>query len=68
MDPDFQAIVSTEVNVIDNSRGSLRIGWEEVYIEDGKIVEVTDGYGDFAEKSQLGSSSNPTSASADILL
>ena len=58
MDPDFQALVSDEDKMVDRERATLVAGWEEVYVEDGKIVNVEDGkisYADsFAERSAVG--------------
>lgn len=67
-DPDFQAITATETHVIDNSRGTLRAGWEEVYIEDGKIVEVSDGYGAYEDKIKLATDSKSTTGPSNVLL
>ncbi|KAF2453854.1 hypothetical protein BDY21DRAFT_354343 [Lineolata rhizophorae] len=55
-DPDFQALVTgeDELKLADQDRGTLVTGWEEVYVEDGKVVNVEDGecmYGTYAERS-----------------
>ncbi|KAF2642236.1 hypothetical protein P280DRAFT_467628 [Massarina eburnea CBS 473.64] len=68
-DPDFQEIVQGETHIIDNSRGTLRAGWEEVYIEDGKIVEnVKDGYGNFDDKIKIATEAPKTTGPSGIVL
>jgi hypothetical protein len=50
-------------------RGSFEAGWEEVDVENGKIVNVEDGkslYPSFAECLKLGESSQPTNVPLDL--
>ncbi|KAF2106509.1 hypothetical protein BDV96DRAFT_607380 [Lophiotrema nucula] len=42
MDPEFQALVAGEDDIVDGMRGTVSAGWEEVYVEDGKIVIVVE--------------------------
>ncbi|KAF2005803.1 hypothetical protein P154DRAFT_615757 [Amniculicola lignicola CBS 123094] len=52
-DPDFQALVAEEGPKAVNDRGDWIIGWDEVYIEDGKIVNVEgkeSAYATYEEK------------------
>lgn len=42
MDPDFQALVTGDEEVTDAQKGSVSAGWEEVYVENGKIVNVDE--------------------------
>ncbi|KAF2248962.1 hypothetical protein BU26DRAFT_540414 [Trematosphaeria pertusa] len=43
MDPDFQALVAEDEMTTDGSKGTISAGWEEMYVEDGKIVNVEEG-------------------------
>lgn len=68
-DPDFQALTTMETHIIDVLRGTLRAGWEEVYVEDGKIVEVpVGGYGEYEEKIRLATEAKGTTGAKDIVL
>lgn len=42
-DPEFQEIQVEEANLADQERALLSIGWEEVYVEDGKVVNIENG-------------------------
>ncbi|KAH7125648.1 EthD domain-containing protein [Dendryphion nanum] len=56
-DPEFQELYGGESEVVALDKGTMTIGWEEVYVEDGKVVNVVDGrsaYPTFAESSNLG--------------
>ena len=71
MDPDFQALVAGEDEVCDQSTATLNAGWEEVYVDEGKVVNVVDGesqYESFAVNSKIGSEGKTTSAPSDINL
>lgn len=68
-DPDSQAMTATETHTIDDSRGTLRAGWEEVYVEDGKIVEVPSvGYGEYEDKVRLATEAERTTGAKDVTL
>lgn len=65
MDPDFQALVAADDEVTDSERATVVAGWEEVYIEDGKIVNVENGeslYPPFGECIKVGDASKRTEA------
>lgn len=71
MDPDFQALVAGDAEVTDMERGTVTAGWEEVYVEDGKIVNVDeDGkstYPTFAECLKASDESERMETPADIV-
>lgn len=46
-DPDFQALLAEEGDMVDAERAELTVGWEEVYVEDGKVVNVADGKSEY---------------------
>lgn len=48
-DPEFQAMLAEEVDIIDPSRANLTLGWEEVYVEDGKVVNIEGGAGTYPD-------------------
>jgi hypothetical protein len=64
MDPDFQALVAGEDEICDQVRAKITAGWEEVFVEDGKIVDVD--YGTWEERSRVGQDSKLTTAPDDI--
>ncbi|GKZ24595.1 hypothetical protein AbraIFM66951_011999 [Aspergillus brasiliensis] len=64
MDPDFQSLVAGEDEICDQTRAKLTAGWEEVFVEDGKVVD--EDYGSFEELIALGQDSKPTSAPEGI--
>ncbi|KAE8160931.1 hypothetical protein BDV40DRAFT_313403 [Aspergillus tamarii] len=39
-DPEFQSLVAGEDDILDQARARVTAGWEEVFIEDGKIVDM----------------------------
>lgn len=39
-DPEFQSLVAGEDDILDQARAHVTAGWEEVFIEDGKIVDM----------------------------
>jgi hypothetical protein len=43
MDPDFQALVREDEEMVDSSRATMAAGWEEVYVDEGEIVNVVEG-------------------------
>ncbi|RYN18569.1 hypothetical protein AA0112_g11473 [Alternaria arborescens] len=56
-DPDFQSLIAGDDKIIDVENVTVTAGWEEVYIEDGKIVNIEDGkslYPPFAECVKVG--------------
>lgn len=56
-DPDFQSLIAGDDKIIDVENVTVAAGWEEVYIEDGKIVNIEDGkslYPPFAECVKVG--------------
>lgn len=68
-DPDFQALIAGDDEVIDNDKATVTAGWEEVYVEDGKIVNIEDGkslYPSFVECEKLGAAGKRTTAPADL--
>jgi hypothetical protein len=69
MDPDFQTLVAGDDKTVDLTKATITAGWEEVYVENGKIVNVQDGesiYPAFAECVTVGSASKVTEAPADL--
>jgi hypothetical protein len=69
MDPDFQALIAGDDEVVDPERATVTAGWEEVYVEDGNIVNIEDGkslYPPFTECIKAGDASKPTSAPSDL--
>lgn len=68
-DPDFQALISGDDEVIDNSKATIAAGWEEVYVEDGKVVNLEHGesiYPSFAECEKFATEGKRTTAPADL--
>ncbi|GJP96131.1 hypothetical protein AnigIFM63604_005791 [Aspergillus niger] len=63
-DPDFQSLVAGEDEICDQTRAKLTAGWEEVFVEDGKVVG--EDYGSFEELTSLGHDSKTTSAPEGI--
>ncbi|KAK2591240.1 hypothetical protein QQS21_011082 [Conoideocrella luteorostrata] len=65
MDPEFQALVQEASGYQDDDRATFAAGWVEVYVEDGKLVNM-DEQGNtvyqesFAAKCTLGSDSKRT--------
>jgi hypothetical protein len=56
-DPDFQSLIAGDDAIIDVENATVSAGWEEVYIEDGKIVNIEDGkslYPPFTESVKVG--------------
>lgn len=54
----------------DMDRATVVVGWEEVYVEDGKIVNVEEGkslYPSFAECVKLGVTDKLTTVCHDLL-
>lgn len=64
MDPDFQSIVAGEDDICDQAKAKVTAGWEEVFVEDGKIVEAD--YGSWEEKTTLAADSKATSVPEDM--
>ncbi|KAJ4293578.1 hypothetical protein N0V90_008861 [Kalmusia sp. IMI 367209] len=62
-DPDFQELMKAEVHLVDQERANISIGWEEVFVEDGKVVNV-DGakssYPSWAETVETLTGKKPT--------
>jgi hypothetical protein len=68
-DPDFQELVTMDEKIVDGEKGTVNVGWEEVYVENGQIVNVDDGqstYPSFAECVKVGTSSKGTSEISDL--
>ncbi|KAF2469557.1 uncharacterized protein BDR25DRAFT_288459 [Lindgomyces ingoldianus] len=68
-DPDFQSLIADDDDIVDPSKATVTAGWEEVYVEDGKIVNIENGksiYPSFAECEKLGAVGRATSISADM--
>ena len=42
-DPEFQELYGQESEVVAQDRGTMTVGWEEVYVEDGKMVNLEGG-------------------------
>ena len=49
MDPDFQGLVAGEDEICDSAKAHITAGWEEVFVEDGKVVE--EEWGSYEERS-----------------
>ncbi|KAI9040423.1 EthD domain-containing protein [Aspergillus affinis] len=64
MDPDFQSLVAGEDDICDQTRAKVTAGWEEVFVDDGKVVEAD--YGTYEERISAGSSSVVTDAPEGI--
>jgi hypothetical protein len=63
-DPDFQSLIAGDDDFVDASKASVTAGWEEVYVEDGKIVNAEEGksvYPSFAECMKLKEAGHATS-------
>lgn len=63
MDPDFQALVAGDNDYVDTERATVTAGWEEVYVDNGEIVNVVDGqsqYPPYSECIKLADASQPT--------
>lgn len=71
MDPDFQALVGEADAVIDNDKAHVVAGWVEVYVDEGKVVNI-DEKGEtmysqpFAEKIKIGWESQVTSVPNNV--
>ena len=66
LDPDFQSLVAGENEICDTERAHLTAGWEEVFVEDGKVVEGV--FGSYDERSNVGASSKRSEIEGDIKL
>jgi hypothetical protein len=56
-DPDFQSLVAGDTPE-NQEKAHVTCGWEEVFLEDGKIVDVSDFIDqNYAERSSVGSES-----------
>ncbi|KAL5380640.1 hypothetical protein DPSP01_007702 [Paraphaeosphaeria sporulosa] len=42
-DPEFQQLMADEADICDQERAELSIGWEEVFVENGKVVNIEEG-------------------------
>ncbi|PSN67736.1 hypothetical protein BS50DRAFT_675780 [Corynespora cassiicola Philippines] len=63
-DPDFQSLIAGDDDIVASDRATVVAGWEEVYVEDGKIVNVEDGksvYPPFSQCIKVGDASNEVS-------
>ena len=56
MDPDFQALVADDHEYSLQDKAKVTAGWEEVFLEDGKIVEV-DQATTYEQRAKIGSNS-----------
>jgi hypothetical protein len=59
-DPDFPSLIAGDDAIIDVHNATVTAGWEEVYVEDGKIVNIEYGnslYTPFKESVKVGDSS-----------
>lgn len=69
MDPDFQALVAEDEMTTDGSKGTISAGWEEMYVEDGKIVNVEEGksvYPPFIDAVKVGAAGESAEAPAEL--
>ena len=67
-DPDFQWLIAGDDAIIDVHNATVTVGWEEIYVEDGKIVNIEDGnslYTPFEESVKVGDSSVRSEMMAD---
>lgn len=39
-DPEFQSLVAGEDHILDQERATVTAGWEEVFVDEGKIVDI----------------------------
>lgn len=53
-DPEFQELYGEESEIVAQDKGTLTIGWEEVYIEEGKMVNVSDGKSEYPALVEVG--------------
>jgi hypothetical protein len=68
MDPDFQSLIANEDEIVDGTKATVSAGWEEVYVEDGKVVNIVDGksvYPPFSESIKVGSASKDTTVTSE---
>lgn len=64
MDPDFQGIVAGEDEICDQAKAHVTAGWEEVYVEDGKVVEGE--FGSYEQRSNVGAQSKRSEIEGNI--
>ena len=46
-DPEFRELYGQESEVVAQDRGTMTVGWEEVYVEDGKMVNLDGGKSEY---------------------
>ncbi|GAB1196792.1 hypothetical protein APSETT444_006069 [Aspergillus pseudonomiae] len=63
-DPEFQSLIAGEDEILDQTRAHVTAGWEEVFIENGKIVDIERP--SWEELTAMGQDSETTSAPADV--
>jgi hypothetical protein len=63
-DPDFQGLVAGEDEICDQEKAHITAGWEEVYVENGKVVEGE--FGSYEERSNVGAQSKRSEIEGDI--
>jgi hypothetical protein len=63
-DSDFQGLVAGEDEICDQAKAHITAGWEEVYVENGKVVEGE--FGSYEERSNVGAQSKRSEIEGDI--
>ncbi|KAB8276137.1 hypothetical protein BDV30DRAFT_235974 [Aspergillus minisclerotigenes] len=63
-DPEFQSLIAGEDEILDQTRAHVTAGWEEVFIEDGKTVDVERP--SWEELTSMGHDSKTTCAPEDV--
>ena len=54
MDPEFHTLMAEDAGYTLHNKAKVTAGWEEVFVEDGKIVEP-DAKATFEERTSIGS-------------
>ncbi|OJJ75993.1 hypothetical protein ASPBRDRAFT_192171 [Aspergillus brasiliensis CBS 101740] len=63
-DPEFQSLVAGEDHILDQERATVTAGWEEVFLDEGKIVDVERE--SWEALTAMGQDSKKTSAPEDV--
>lgn len=63
-DPEFQSLVAGEDHILDQERATVTAGWEEVFLDEGKIVDVERE--SWEALTAMGQDSKKTSAPDDV--
>lgn len=66
-DPEFQALQAEEEPYISRTHTVASLGWVEVFVQDGKVVNIANGkptYGTFADVADITAPAQPRKSEA----